>query len=555
MNAESNNQIRKFFLYGTVLTGMLLTLCFGVSSSPVARAQGPVTPVPNSQSFTRITRMLSDGKSVDEYIDNGPPTPPPGYELQRAAVALPKSKQPMGTKTLTVPAFNWVFGCTSVSAAMIAGYYDRNGFPNMYTGPTNGGVMPLDNSSWGTWSDGYATYPNLPLAASHNGVDGRVTRGSIDDYWVQYGSSAQDPYITNGWTEHTWGDAIGDYMKTSQLAYGNRDGHSRAFNWGSSASQLTCSQMETLTDSVTGKTISTVDSNYGRKLFYQARGYTVTDCYNQKTDNNSGGFTFALYKAEIDAGRPVLLHIASSTVGHAMVGVGYDDSSNTVYLHDTWDYNTHQMTWGGSYSGMSLTSVSIVNLAGNAIPTITSLNPSSAIPGGSAFTLTVDGTNYVSGSVVRWNGSDRTTTYVNSTQLTASIPASDIAAVGSASVTVFNPAPGGGTSNAATFSITYPVPTITGLNPGIISPGGSAFTLTVNGTNYVSNSVVRWNASNRTTTYVSSTRLTATIPASDIATAGSASVTVFNPTSGLTSSAATFWIGDALYFYLPMVGK
>jgi hypothetical protein len=69
----------------------------------------------------------------------------------------------------------------------------------------------------------------------------------------------------------------------------------------------------------------------------------VTDCYNQKTDNNGGGFTFALFKAEIDAGRPVLLNLE----GHSIVGVGYNDSSKTVYIHDTWDYDTHSMTWGG----------------------------------------------------------------------------------------------------------------------------------------------------------------------------------------------------------------
>jgi YD repeat-containing protein len=105
--------------------------------------------------------------------------------------------------------------------------------------------------------------------------------------------------------------------------------------------------------------IDTLDGTYGRKLFYEARGYTVTDCYSQKTDNTiTGGFSFAQYKAEIDAGRPVLLNLQ----GHSIVGVGYDDSSNTVYIHDTWDNSNHTMTWGGSYSGMALLSVSIVSL-------------------------------------------------------------------------------------------------------------------------------------------------------------------------------------------------
>jgi hypothetical protein len=369
-------QFRKV-LYMALLFGIIIALfgagylIFGVGVAPVVNAQGAEPPAPNSTYFISRTLTLGNGVSLTENIINGPPTPPPGYELERAAVVLPRSNRPMASRILTVPAFNWVFGCSSVSGAMIAGYYDRNGFANMYTGPTNGGTMPLDNSSWPTWSDGYSTYPNLPLAASHNGVDGRATRGSIDDYWVQYGSSASDPYITGGWTQHTWSDAIGDYMKTSQSAYGNTDGSTSFYNYTSSATPLTCSDMVTYG-------VHTLDGTYGRKLFYEARGYTVTNCYSQKTDNTvAGGFSFAQYKAEIDAGRPVMLNLE----GHTIVGVGYDDATNTVYLHDTWDYNNHTMTWGTSYSGMALLSVSIVNLAPSTkISTTTSMtsapNPS-----------------------------------------------------------------------------------------------------------------------------------------------------------------------------------
>ena len=90
--------------------------------------------------------------------------------------------------------------------------------------------------------------------------------------------------------------------------------------------------------------------------------------------------------------------------------------------------------------------------SGPATPTLTTLSPSSAVAGGPAFTLTVNGSNFVSGSVVRWNGANRTTTFVSATQLTAAITAADIAAAGSASVTVQNP--GGAVSNALTFTIT-----------------------------------------------------------------------------------------------------
>jgi 6-phosphogluconolactonase len=86
-------------------------------------------------------------------------------------------------------------------------------------------------------------------------------------------------------------------------------------------------------------------------------------------------------------------------------------------------------------------------------PSISSITPTSATVGGPAFTLAVNGSNFVSSSVVRWNGSDRPTAFVNSSEIHAQISASDIAATGSAAVTVINPAPGGGTSSAVNFSI------------------------------------------------------------------------------------------------------
>jgi hypothetical protein len=200
-----------------------------------------------------------------------------------------------------------------------------------------------------------------------NGLDGRATRGSLDDYWVYYLSGVQDPYITNSWTQHAWGDAIGDYMKTSQSAIGNDDGSTIFYTFTSSAAQLTCSDM-------TGYGIDDEDGTYGRKLFYEAKGYSVGACYNQKTDNTiTGGFSFAQLKAEIDANRPVMLNLN----GHTIVGVGYDDATNTVYIHDTWDYLTHTMTWGGSYSGMGLLSVSVVTIT---TPPLTTSTTTTVLP-------------------------------------------------------------------------------------------------------------------------------------------------------------------------------
>ena len=191
------------------------------------------------------------------------------------------------------------------------------------------------------------------------------------------------------------------------------------------------------------------------------------------------------------------------------------------------------------------TSNAVTFTVDNPKPTATALSPSSTTAGGAAFTLTVTGTNFVSTSIVNWNGSSRTSTFVNATKVTAMITAADIATAGTAMVTVTNPAPGGGTSAPLTFTIDNPIPTTKSLSPPSATAGGGSFTLTVNGTNFVAKSQVQWNGSNRTTTFVSDTEITATITAADIATAGTASVTVVNPSpGGGTSNAQTFTIDN-----------
>jgi len=70
----------------------------------------------------------------------------------------------------------------------------------------------------------------------------------------------------------------------------------------------------------------------------------------------------------------------------------------------------------------------------NPTPVLNGLSHTNALVGSTAFTLTVTGTNFVDGSVVRWNGADRPTTVVSSTQLTAAIGTADLAVAGTASI-------------------------------------------------------------------------------------------------------------------------
>jgi hypothetical protein len=185
---------------------------------------------------------------------------------------------------------------------------------------------------------------------------------------------------------------------------------------------------------------------------------------------------------------------------------------------------------------------------GNPVPSISALSPTGATAGSGAFTLTITGANFVSGATVNFNGTARTTTFGSATQLTAAISAADVAAVGTPTVSVTNPAPGGGTSNSINFNISAannPVPTITSLAPNTVTAGGATFSVVINGTNFISTSVVNFNGSPRATTFNSGTQVTATITAADIATAGTASITATNPApGGGTSAAATLTINN-----------
>ena len=109
----------------------------------------------------------------------------------------------------------------------------------------------------------------------------------------------------------------------------------------------------------------------------------------------------------------------------------------------------------GCGGGASQSSINQPTSSGsNPTPTITTISPNCTVPGGAAFTLTINGTNFVAASMVNFGGSAPATTFVNSTQLTAAIPAASIASTGTPAVTVTNPAPGGGSSNTSTFTIT-----------------------------------------------------------------------------------------------------
>jgi hypothetical protein len=182
----------------------------------------------------------------------------------------------------------------------------------------------------------------------------------------------------------------------------------------------------------------------------------------------------------------------------------------------------------------------------NPLPTVSSFSPSAALVNSGAFTLTVNGTNFNSSSTVYFRDQPRVTTFVTATQLTAAIQAGDLASVGAVDVSVVNPTPGGGSSIINTFNVYGPPPTISSLSPSSVVAGGPAFTLTVNGLNFVKGASVGFNGSSGPTTFVSSTQLTIAILAAAIASQNTINVSVTNPLgnggNGETSSSLPFAI-------------
>lgn len=164
----------------------------------------------------------------------------------------------------------------------------------------------------------------------------------------------------------------------------------------------------------------------------------------------------------------------------------------------------------------------------NPTPTVTSVTPATVVAGSAAQTLTVSGTGFLSSSVVNFNSTALATSYVSATSLTATLPASAIAADGSAKITVTNPSPGGGVSGAFSFAISVPTPAVASLSPQRV-PQGAAATITLTGTGFEANSVVQWNGSPRPTTFVNPTTLQVVLTAADVANFGAGQISVTNP--------------------------
>jgi hypothetical protein len=170
----------------------------------------------------------------------------------------------------------------------------------------------------------------------------------------------------------------------------------------------------------------------------------------------------------------------------------------------------------------------------NPVPVIRRLTPPSATKGSveGEITVVIAGANFMPDAQANWNGEPRTTTYVKPDELHMAISAADLAVAGVASVTVTNPAPGGGESNVTSFTIgdvgDNPVPV---LNSYSITPTSGGFTVTLLGEGFVSGATVQWNGISRPANIASATQASVNITTSEFA-RGSSVVSLANPAPG-----------------------
>jgi Cep192 domain 4 len=170
------------------------------------------------------------------------------------------------------------------------------------------------------------------------------------------------------------------------------------------------------------------------------------------TLSNTGGGSLSI--SGINASPSVF--VENNTCGSSVAGgsnckiavvfspVGVAIVSGSLSITDNAPGSPHKVTLQGTGE------------TGNPIPTLTTLSPAAAAVGSASLVATLNGVNFLSESVVLWNGTALPTSFVSGTELKATIPAGNMASPVAAQVAVSNPSPGGGTSNALMFDVRTP---------------------------------------------------------------------------------------------------
>lgn len=251
---------------------------------------------------------------------------------------------------LPAPDYNWWYGCAPTSAGMVMGYYDIYGYNGVTYDLVLGGVAELSsyypNSPFPIDRPLDPPSPTGPTLLCNKAI---ASAGHLADFWLSYGSTG-DP-LASGRISPSQFDCLADFMGTSQdnlnsTGDSNPDGQTFFYFWTDGA-RMTNTDLYSL-----GYDVYNHSGTYGIIEYTKYCGYGgfAFNQYILGFQGNTLGFGFSDYVNEIDAGRPVMIHLT----GHMMLGVGYYLTTQTVIVHDTWNnsglFGPLTMTWGGTYT-------------------------------------------------------------------------------------------------------------------------------------------------------------------------------------------------------------
>lgn len=187
-------------------------------------------------------------------------------------------------------------------------------------------------------------------------------------------------------------------------------------------------------------------------------------------------------------------------------------------------------------------SVQVRVIAPNAIPVLAALAPQRVAANRTTpLTIQVQGTGFTAQSEARWNGAARGTEFVSATELRMTLTPDDLAVSGDAAISVYTPAPGGGTSTALPFTVDFPAPTITDITPRRVVMGwGMPLTVTITGTGITGATLLIVNDAVRAIDQRTGTTVTFRLLPADLTVARDIAISLVNGTPGGGRADATF---------------
>ena len=189
-------------------------------------------------------------------------------------------------------------------------------------------------------------------------------------------------------------------------------------------------------------------------------------------------------------------------------------------------------------------------------PVLNRVSPSAVPVLGPTFTLTVEGSSFISGTQVLWNGDVLPTTFITGEVLSAQVDGSRLATAGVVQIATRSPQPDNFTSNALPFVVEAPAPLITSISPGNAKEESGPLTLTINGSNFVSGATVLWNGVVLPAQFVNSSQLKVVIEAALLAAGQEAGIAVNNPDpDSQISPVFTFQVLSSSVLYVPGLFK